>query len=205
MMVPLYILAAFTIVAFAIFPFIQNMVLETSTDYMEILSHMVTVKFSEVGLVPFFITLSALAIGGIAGWWLYIKGADTPNTFVPERGFRRKIFTFLRHRWYINELYYWILYKFLNFAEWWRVRIDNNIIDGIDFKSAETALDLSRRIRWFDDNIVDGFAEGVSTRSVAASTSGQSMQTGRVNDYISVIIFGLGIMVIILLLVLGVI
>ena len=205
MMVPLYILAAFTIVAFAIFPFIQNMVLETSTDYMEILSHMVTVKVSEAGIIPFFITLIALGIGGIAGWWMYIKNADTPNAFVPEKGFRRKIFTFLRHRWYINEFYYWLLYKFLNFAEWWRVRIDNNIIDGIDFKSADTALELSRRIRWFDDNIVDGFAEGVSTRSVAASTSGQSMQTGRVNDYISVIIFGLGMMAIIVLLVLGVI
>ena len=205
MMVPLYILAAFTVVAFAIFPLIQNMVLGTSTNYMEILSHMVTVKFSAAGILPFFITLFALGIGGIAGWWMYIKGADTPNTFVPEKGFRRKIFNFLRHRWYINEFYYWILNKFLNFAEWWRVRIDDNIIDGIDFKSASTALDISRRIRWFDDNIVDGFAEGVSTKSVAASTSGQSMQTGRVNDYVSVIIFGLGMMVIIVLLVLGVI
>ncbi|MHA2426369.1 MAG: hypothetical protein ACXAEF_16385, partial [Candidatus Thorarchaeota archaeon] len=205
MMIPLYILAAFTIIAFAIFPFIQNMVLGTSTEYMDILSHMVTVKFSEIGIVPFFITLTALGIGGVAGWWMYIKNADTPNSFVPETGFRRKIFNFLRHRWYINEFYYWILNKFLNFAEWYRVKIDNKIIDGIDFKSADTAKELGRRIRWFDDNIVDGFAEGVSTRSVGASESGQAMQTGRVNDYVSVIIFGLGLMMIIVLLVMGVI
>ncbi|MDF1540744.1 MAG: proton-conducting transporter membrane subunit, partial [Candidatus Thorarchaeota archaeon] len=205
MMAPLYILAAFTIIAFAVFPFVQSIVLESSDSYMEILSHMVTVKFSEAGIVPFLMTLGALAIGGIAGWWMYIKNADTPNSFVPEIGFRRKIFTFLRHRWYINEAYYWILNKFLNFAEWWRVRIDNNIIDGIDFKSASTALELSRRIRWFDDNVVDGFAEGVSTQSVAASSSGQSMQTGRVNDYVSVLIFGLGLMVIVVLLAMGVI
>ncbi|MFW9918973.1 MAG: hypothetical protein ACFFED_05190, partial [Candidatus Thorarchaeota archaeon] len=106
---------------------------------------------------------------------------------------------------YINEFYYWVLNKFLNFAEWWRVRIDNNIIDGIDFKSADTAKGISRRVRWFDDHIVDGFAEGVSTYSVGASESGQAIQSGRINDYVSVIIFGFGLMILVILITLGVI
>ncbi|MHA2072611.1 MAG: hypothetical protein ACW985_12595, partial [Candidatus Thorarchaeota archaeon] len=58
--------------------------------------------------------------------------------------------------------------------------------------------------RWFDDNVIDGFAEGVSTYSVAASESSQSAQTGRVNDYVGVIMFGIGILIIVILLSLGV-
>ena len=96
--------------------------------------------------------------------------------------------------------------KFLNFATMWRIRVDEKIIDGIDFKSADAAIAISTKIRWFDDNVVDGFAEGISTKSVGASESGLSgTQTGRINDYVSVVIFGIGILVILALVSLGVI
>ncbi len=204
MMVPLYLLAAFTIIAFLVFPFIQNIVLEESHTWAENFAHMIEVKITYPGIVPFAITLGALALGGIPGYLMYIKGADTPNTWVPEKGFRRRAHNFLKHRWYINELYYKILGKFLNATERYRVNVDNKIIDGIDFKSADTGKSLATKLRWFDDNVVDGFAEGVSTYSVAASESSQSAQTGRVNDYIGVIMFGIGILIIIILITLGV-
>ncbi len=204
MMVPLYILAAFSVAAFVFFPFIQNLLLGTTHTWTQIfVEEMILVKFGE-GFIPFIITLGALALGGIPGYMIYIKNADKQNTIIPESGFRRKIYNFLRHRWYINEAYFWILNKFLNFAEWWRVKVDNIIIDGIDFKSAATAKELARRIRWFDDNVVDAFAEGVSTIAVDASSDGQTIQTGRVNDYVAVIIFGIGIMVLVILVTMGV-
>jgi len=157
------------------------------------------------GVAPFMFTLGALALGGIPGYVLYIKRADRPRTAIPETGVRRRLYNFLKHRWYINEFYYWIVRKFLNSAEWWRVRVDNRIIDGIDFGSARAALSMSKRVRWFDDHVIDGFAENVSTVSVAASESSQAIQTGRVNDYVAVIIFGIGILAILALVSLGVI
>ncbi|MHA2163400.1 MAG: NADH-quinone oxidoreductase subunit 5 family protein, partial [Candidatus Thorarchaeota archaeon] len=205
MMIPLYILAAFTLIAFIFFPFIQNIALGTNLSWTEIfINEMVLVKFGE-GFIPFLITLGALALGGIPGYVIYIKRADRPNKFVPENGFRRKVFKFLRHRWYINEFYYWLVNKFLIFADWYRLKIDDKIIDGIDFKSADTAIALSTKIRWFDDNVIDGFAEGVSTRSVGASESGQAAQTGKINDYVAMMIFGIGIIAILALISLGVI
>lgn len=204
MMVPLYILAAFTVVAMFVYPLVENLTLGTQHGLTYFIIDVFANKLTD-GIVPFGITIAALLLGGIPGYLWYIKGADAPNTFVPERGVRRKIYNFLRHRWYINEFYYWVLNKFLSFAEWWRVKIDNNIIDGIDFKSADAAKDISRRVRWFDDHVVDGFAEGVSTYGVAASASGQAVQSGRINDYISVIIFGFGLMVLVILITLGVI
>lgn len=204
MMVPLYLLAAFTIIAFLVFPFVQNIVLEESHTWAENFAHMIEVKITYPGIVPFGITILALLAGGIPGYMMYIRSADTPNTWVPETGFRRRVHNFLKHRWYINEFYYRILSKFLNATERYRVNVDNNIIDGIDFKSADTGKALATKLRWFDDNVVDGFAEGVSTYSVAASESSQSAQTGRVNDYVGVIMFGIGILVIIVLLSLGV-
>ncbi len=205
MMIPLYILAAFTIIAFMIYPIIQNIVLQTSRDWFEILiEDMVAVKFGPEGIVPFIITLGALALGGVPAYWMYIKNAGSRSGSIPEFGVRRRIYNFLKHRWYINESYYWFVNKFLRFAELWRVRVDDSIIDGIDFKSSSTAQTLSRKIRWFDDNVVDGFAEGISTRSVEASEIGLESQTGRINDYVGVVIFGIGLLIIIGLLAAGV-
>lgn len=204
MMIPLYVLALFTVLAFLVYPFIEMLAVGTSGTWWEIFLHMMVVKVTD-GAVPFAITLGALALGGIPAWHIYIRNADSPNTIIPETGLRRSLYNFLKKRWMINGFYYWILNGFLKFASFWKNRVDDNVIDGIDFKSASAARTLSSKIRWFDDNIVDGFAEGVSTRSVAASESGQETQTGRINDYIGVVVFGLGLLVILVLVAVGVI
>jgi hypothetical protein len=193
------------LVAFLVFPFIQNILLATNDAWFDILIGMIAIKVSPEGIVPFVITLGALAAGGIPGYMIYIKNADKPNQVIPESGARRKVYNFFRHRWYINQFYFWLLNKFLNFAAWWRDRIDNKIIDGIDFKSSSLAQTIAAKVRWFDDNVVDDFAEGISTMSVNASDTGLRTQTGRVNDYVAMIIFGIGMMLIIMLIVMGVI
>ena len=208
MMVPLYILAGFTIIAFLVFPFIQAIILQEGPMTPELLIgtlwEMTIAKFTMPGVVPFAITIGALLLGGIPAYRIYIKNADRPNSVIPDNGVRRKLYNLLRHRWYINESYYWFVNKLLRFADAWRVQVDDPVIDGIDFKSAGTAQTLSRKIRWFDDNIIDGFAEGVSTRSVEASEIGLETQTGRINDYVSVVIFGIGLLIVIGLLAMGV-
>jgi len=203
MMVPLYILAAFTVIAFLVFPFIQNIVLGGHEAWTVLLTEMVVVKVTE-GAVPFVLTMGALALGGIPGYMIYIRHADTPNHIIPETGVRRKLYNFLKRRWMINEFYYWVLNGFLKFASAWRTRVDERTIDGIDFKSASVAQNLSSKIRWFDDHIVDGFAEGVSTVSVEASEIGLESQTGKINDYVGVVIFGLGLLAILVMVALGV-
>ncbi|MGY5880868.1 MAG: proton-conducting transporter membrane subunit [Candidatus Thorarchaeota archaeon] len=205
MMVPLYILAAFTVIAFAVFPFIQQIAIHDSHTWTEIMTEMIMVKITMPGLIPFGITILALLAGGIPAYLMYIKNADSPNTRIPESGVLRKLYNFLLHRWYINELYYKFVNKFLNFADYWRRTVDEKIIDGIDFKSADAAIAISTKVRWFDDNIVDGFAEGISTKAVDASETSQASQTGRINDYVGVVIFGIGLLIIIALLSSGVI
>ena len=209
MMIPLYVLALFTIFAFLIFPLVQVIMLEqgpiTLALFQEILFEMIIAKFTLPGLVPFSITVGALLLGGLPAYWIYIKNADTTNTVIPEKGIRRKLYNFLKHRWYINEAYYWFVNKFLRFADLWRREVDDKVIDGIDFKSADAAQSISKRVRWFDDNVVDGFAEGISTASVEASEAGLKSQTGRINDYVGVVIFGFGLLIIIALLSMGVI
>ncbi len=204
MMVPLYILAAFTVIAFVVFPFIQQIAIGDTHTWGEILTEMIMIKFSPTGWPPFLITICALLAGGIPGYVIYIRRADKPNTLIGESGFGRKIYNFLKHRWYINEGYHWLLGKFLNFATMWRLRVDEKIIDGIDNKSADAAIAISTKVRWFDDNIVDGFAEGISTKAVDASETSQGSQTGLINDYVGVVIFGIGLLIILALLSWGV-
>ncbi|MCK4566358.1 MAG: hypothetical protein KAU48_03520, partial [Candidatus Thorarchaeota archaeon] len=163
MMVPLFILAAFTVIAFAVFPLIQQIAINDTHTWTQIMIEMIMVKITMPGLVPFAITIGALLLGGIPAYMMYIKNADTPNTRIPEKGVLRKVYTFLQHRWYINEFYYSFVNKFLQFADRWRLNVDEKIIDGIDNKSADAAIAISTKVRWFDDNIIDGFAEGIST------------------------------------------
>ncbi len=205
MMVPLFILAAFTVIAFAVFPLIQQIAINDTHTWAEILVEMIMVKITMPGLVPFAITIGALLLGGIPAYMMYIKNADTPNTRILEKGVLRKVYTFLQHRWYINEFYYWLVNKFLRFADLWRTKVDEKIIDGIDYKSADAAIAISTKVRWFDDNVIDGFAEGISTSAVEASEAGKKSQTGLINDYVGVVIFGIGLMVLVALLSWGVI
>ncbi|TFG31213.1 hypothetical protein EU528_06785 [Candidatus Thorarchaeota archaeon] len=200
MMVPLYILAGFTVIAFAVFPLIQQIAINDTHTWLEIMTEMIMVKITMPGLIPFGITILALLAGGVPAYVIYIKNAATPNTRIPETGILRKLYSFLQHRWYINESYYWFVNKFLRFADLWRRKVDEPIIDGIDFKSADAAIGISTKVRWFDDNIVDGFAEGVSTTAVEASEISMGSQTGRINDYVGVVIFGFGLLVILALL-----
>jgi NADH-quinone oxidoreductase subunit L len=166
---------------------------------------MVLVKLTLPGLVPFMFTLGALALGGIPAYVLYVRRSDHRNTAIPESGIRKRLYSFLKHRWYINEFYYWIVGGVLRFTSYWKTKIDDRIIDGIDFGSARTATSASKRIRWFDDHIVDGFAEEISTASVAASEFSEAIETGRVNDYVAVLVFGVGVLAILALISLGVI
>ncbi|MEM2143070.1 MAG: proton-conducting transporter membrane subunit [Candidatus Thorarchaeota archaeon] len=208
MMVPLYILAAFTVIAIAVFPFIQSLLEHsgplTPDAYLSLLYDAVAVKFSASGVVPFGATMLALLIGGVPAYAIYVRRADERPRLIPDHGPLRRLYTFLRHRWYINEFYYWVVGKFLALAEWWRVRVDNSIIDGIDMGMASAGKSISRRIRWFDDHVVDGLAEEIASSSVEASRRGQRIQTGHVNDYAAVMVFGLGLIVILGLIAMGV-
>ena len=205
MMIPLYILAAFTVLAFLVFPFIQTIVLHSHESWFEIMAEMILVKLTYPGIVPFAITLGALALGGIPGYLIYIRRAGEKNTIVPETGLLRRVYTFLKRRWLINDFYYWVLNGFLRIADAYRVRVDDNIIDGIDFKSASAAQTISGGVRWFDDNVVDAFAEGVATKSIETSEAGLKGEKGRINDYIGVVVFGLGLLCILIFVALGVI
>jgi hypothetical protein len=99
----------------------------------------------------------------------------------------------------------WFVNKFLRFADLWRREVDEKVIDGIDFKSAGAAITISSKVRNFDEKVVDGFAEGISTAAVEASEVSQESQTGLINDYVDVVIFGLGLLVILALLSWGII
>ncbi len=208
MMVPLYILAAFTIIAFAVFPYVQVLLTHeaplTFESWLEMLTEMTVVKFT-TGLIPFSLTMGALLLGGVPAFIIYIKNADKRPALIPSSGVRRRLYNFLQHRWYINEFYYWLVGGLLRSIQSWRVRVDNRIIDGIDFGSASAAKKISGGVRWFDDHVVDATGEGIASASIRSSEVGSAIQTGRINDYIAVMLFGVGLIIVLALIAVGVI
>jgi len=88
MMIPLYILAAFTVIAFLIYPFIEQILItdvEHLSTWGEILGRMIFVKISWPGIVPFGITICALLLGGIPAYIMYIKKADSKRQYPRNR------------------------------------------------------------------------------------------------------------------------
>ncbi len=207
MMIPLYILAAFTVIAFAVFPYLQVLLSHegplTVEAWLEIMTEMTVAKFT-TGIVPFSLTMGALLLGGVPAFIIYIKNADERPCLIPPSGLRRRLYNLLRHRWYINEFYYWLVGGLLRLVHSWHVRVDDRVIDGIDFGSASLARRISGRVRWFDDNVVDATGEGIAAISIRSSEAGSAIQTGRINDYIAVMVFGVGLIIVLALIAAGV-
>ena len=118
---------------------------------------------------PFFLGLNvippvAIALLGIGmAAWLYYKENDRAQR---AAGAFRGLYTFTRHKFYIDEVYLFITKKI--------------IFNGI-----------GRPAAWIDKHIVDGLMNGLATGTAAVSTKIKGLQSGKVQDYAWVFFIGI--------------
>ena len=68
---------------------------------------------------------------------------------------------------------------------------DVNVIDGLVNLQATVTLRLAAAKQWFDEYIVDGLVNGIGLVTGAASSALRLVQTGRLANYLLVVLFGL--------------
>jgi NADH-quinone oxidoreductase subunit L len=99
------------------------------------------------------IIIALLGIGLAA--WLYLKESDRPRRVAARF---RGIYTFIYHKFYIDELYLFITKKIIF-----------NLI--------------GRPAAWIDRNIVDGIMNGLASLTARISGAIKGVQSGKVQDY----------------------
>lgn len=144
----------------------------------------------------------AFVIGGIgAASVIYIARRIDSARLVGEKGPMRSLYTFLENRWYINAIYYKVFVNApIAFGRWMQANVEIGFLDRINDAGASLAIYLSKAGNWFDVNVVDAMADGISSAGQAISREARRMQTGVLEDYI--LVFALGIVILLVLLIL---
>jgi NADH-quinone oxidoreductase subunit L len=107
------------------------------------------------------VAIALLGIGLAA--WLYYKENDRARR---AAGAFRGLYTFARHKFYIDEVYVFVTKKI--------------IFNGI-----------GRPAAWIDKHVVDGLMNGLAKGTAAVSTGIKGLQSGKVQDYAWVFFAGI--------------
>ncbi len=138
---------------------------------------------------------TVVALSGIGlAYLMYYRGSISPEAM----GQRFKpIYNLLYNKYYIDEIYDAIIiqptYAFARFL--WS--FDARIIDGIVNLYGTVTVWLATVKYWIDAYIVDGIVNGLGIVTAAASSVLRLTQTGRLANYLLVVLFGLIVLILI--------
>ncbi|MBL8829005.1 MAG: NADH-quinone oxidoreductase subunit L [Planctomycetaceae bacterium] len=134
-------------------------------------------------VIAFSTALSGFLLATVFYGWKILNPADVRQQF-------EAIYQFLRHKWYFDELYNAIFIQPTHFISARIAWFDKNVIDVL----IETIARGVRRIADLDDLIdrylVDGLVNTVSAWTWSLGTSLKSVQTGRLRQYVMLLVIG---------------
>lgn len=155
MWVPLAILAFTTLIFGFLQPFLYtyffgqwNSIYTATVDPFTIFS-LYSYTFIHTFTSPtFLITIGILLLGGIPGYFFYIRRSWNAESFIGERGIRHGIHSFLYNRWYYNRALYKIFVDGTNrLSKGLFKHIEEGIFDRFNYLVADATSDLSRFFR----------------------------------------------------------
>ncbi len=134
-------------------------------------------------VIAFSTALSGFLLATVFYGWKILNPADVRQQF-------EAIYQFLRNKWYFDELYNAIFIQPTHFISARIAWFDKNVIDVL----IETIARGVRRIADLDDLIdrylVDGIVNTVSAWTWSLGTSLKSVQTGRLRQYVMLLVIG---------------
>ncbi|WP_419930658.1 NADH-quinone oxidoreductase subunit L [Candidatus Poriferisodalis sp.] len=133
----------------------------------------------------------ALALGGIAVAFLYFWRNTGPHGLTERNRYAKAGYTFLEQKYYLDHLYTDIVVGSIKApiaraANW----VNNNVIDKVVNTAGEGARDSGRWVyRWIDQGTIDNTVNALGSGADAGGQGLRVMQTGRVQNYGS-LLFG---------------
>jgi NADH-quinone oxidoreductase subunit L len=130
-----------------------------------------------------------VAVSGIyLAYLMYYKRSISPEAMAQRF---KPIYNLLYHKYYVDELYDYVIIKPAHALARFLWGFDAGIVDGLVNLTGTMTLLLSAIKQWIDTYIVDGIVNGVGLVTGAASSVLRLMQSGRLAHYVLVVLFGL--------------
>ena len=133
----------------------------------------------------------ALALAGIAITFMYFWRNAGPHGLTERNRYAKAGYTFLEQKYYLDHLYTDIVVGSIKApiaraANW----VNNNVIDKVVNTAGEGARDSGRWVyRWIDQGTIDNTVNALGSGADAGGQGLRVMQTGRVQNYGS-LLFG---------------
>ncbi|MEX0586699.1 MAG: proton-conducting transporter membrane subunit, partial [Pirellulales bacterium] len=111
----------------------------------------------------------------------YLDPGDVRRQFGP-------IYTFLRNKWYFDEIYDFVFVRptlALASAIAW---LDRNVLDWVIDGLARLVVVVSKYDDWFDRLFVDGLVNGLARLTYSIADSLRGLQTGRIRQYVMFVV-----------------
>ena len=125
----------------------------------------------------------AVALLGIGvGWWMYSRRQDIPAAVVSRWP---NLHRWVLNKYYVDELYQWLLVENLLRLTRFSGRFDSVVIDGAVNGSAWLTERTSALSGWIDNTFVDGAVNAVADVTRAAGSRLRTLQTGLVQQYLA--------------------
>lgn len=134
-------------------------------------------------VIAFSTALSGFLLATVFYGWKLLNPADVRQQFEP-------IYQFLRNKWYFDELYNAIFIQptlFISARVSW---FDKNVIDVLIESIARGAKRVANLDDLIDRYVVDGLVNLVSAWVWSLGTSLKSVQTGRLRQYVMLLVIG---------------
>jgi NADH-quinone oxidoreductase subunit L len=200
-----YLTLALASLVIGILPLIPNINFEIQLEDFLSRSLSFTHMIEEINLTyelyGLLATATALTIGGLSSYYLYIKGSN--RILFTNNPIYRNLQTFLYNRWYINAIYYKI---FVNGGLWLSRNVykwfDNLIVDGVynTLMPTGTLIIAYGVNRWFENAVIDKINDVVAkSGSWLSRTLRESYETGAIQQYLALFIIGFSLLALFIL------
>jgi NADH-quinone oxidoreductase subunit L len=100
------------------------------------------------------------------------------------------VYTFLRNKWYFDELYDFLFVRPTLLVSGWVAAFDRKVIDRLIDGSARWTRGLSVLDDWFDRLFVDGLVNLMAGWTYSVGIWLRGLQTGRIRQYVLLIVVG---------------
>jgi NADH-quinone oxidoreductase subunit L len=160
MSIPIVALAGATVVVGILAPiFLQGRLGNLFSAYLSQFGMNSPYTLNYVGdLVPLAIGLVVAVLGVGIGYFAYVKRSINPVTIVGRQGIVYAFYTFFRHRWYINAIYYNVfVYPVMNGSTWIFKNFEQKIIEPINIGAVDLGGDVSEAFRKLETGIEEEY------------------------------------------------
>lgn len=137
-------------------------------------------------------SVALAGVGWFVAWLFYQKRPDLPAKVVPSL---MPLYRLLLHKYWVDEVYDKTILALSRLVSRLSFACDHFLIDGAVNGAGRLALFLSEAKRFFDQQIIDGFANGLAFVAQQGSGKFRRIQTGGVQNYALTMVGGLVLLI----------